>query len=77
MNNWPALSATEIRVLSYCLKAETARSVVIAQALGYSPKYVRRVLVALRIAFGVHETAALLLRADRSKRRWGQKEPCL
>lgn len=66
---WPHLTETELLVLNYSLRMETARSDVIARALGYTPAYVRQVFVALRGAFGVHENAALLLRADRISRQ--------
>jgi DNA-binding CsgD family transcriptional regulator len=67
MTTWPRLNRTERRILEYCLEAETARSNVIARALGYTPEYVRHVLASLRARFGVRETAALLLRADRTR----------
>ncbi len=62
---WPKLSTTELRVLEFALSSETARSSTIASALGYTESYVRQTLVRLRRAFGVHENAALLLRAER------------
>jgi DNA-binding CsgD family transcriptional regulator len=64
---WPQLSVAEERVLAHALRFETARADRIAAELGYSAEYVRQVLKRLRKAFDVHENAALLLRAERSK----------